>query len=257
MAYDTILTDRRDHVLVITLNRTAQMNALNVQMMAEIAAALHDADRDARIGATVITGSPKAFAAGADIKEMADLSYPESFTANYAASYEAIARARKPVIAAVAGYALGGGCELAMMADIIIAADSAKFGQPEITLGIIPGIGGTQRLAHAVGKAKAMDMVLTGRMIDAKEAERAGLVSRVVPVDDLLDTALEAAEKIADLSQAAVMMAKEAVNQAAEMPLSAGLLFERRLFQSLFATEDQSEGMEAFIDKRSAQFRNK
>ena len=257
MSMTTILTERRDHVLLITLNRTAQLNALNAVMMAEIAAALQEADRDGRIGASVITGSERAFAAGADIKEMAELGFPESFAADYAASYEAIARARKPVIAAVAGYALGGGCELAMMADIVIAAETAKFGQPEITLGIIPGIGGTQRLTRAVGKAKAMDMILTGRMIDAREAERAGLVARVVPVDDLLDTALEAGAKIAGLSQAAVMMAKEAVNQAAEMPLSAGLLFERRLFHSLFATEDQAEGMAAFSGKRQPQFRNR
>ncbi|MBV6659037.1 MAG: enoyl-CoA hydratase [Devosiaceae bacterium] len=257
MAYDTILTDKRDHVLVITLNRTQQLNALNAQMMAELAAALAEADQDPRIGVSVVTGSERAFAAGADIKEMAELSYPESYVADYAASYEAIARARKPIIAAVAGYALGGGCELAMMCDIIIAADTAKFGQPEITLGIIPGIGGTQRLTHAVGKAKAMDLILTGRHMEAAEAESCGLVARVVPVDDLMDTALEAADKIGELSHAAVMMAKEAVNQAAEMPLSAGLVFERRLFQSLFATEDQAEGMEAFVEKRSAQFRNR
>lgn len=256
MAYETILTDKRDHVLVITLNRPDALNALNAQVMAEVAAALADADTDPRLGASIITGSEQAFAAGADIKEMSELTFPDSFAANYAASYEAIAKTRKPVIAAVAGYALGGGCELAMMCDIIIAADSAKFGQPEITLGIIPGIGGTQRLTHAVGKAKAMDLILTGRHMDAKEAESCGLVARVVPVDDLLDTALDAAEKIGELSQASVMMAKEAVNQAAEMPLSAGLVFERRLFQSLFATQDQKEGMEAFTDKRSAQFRN-
>ncbi|MEM6383423.1 MAG: enoyl-CoA hydratase [Pseudomonadota bacterium] len=256
MAYETILTDKRDHVLVITLNRPDALNALNAQVMAEVAAALADADTDPRLGASIITGSERAFAAGADIKEMSELTFPDSFAANYAASYEAIAKTRKPVIAAVAGYALGGGCELAMMCDIIIAADSAKFGQPEITLGIIPGIGGTQRLTHAVGKAKAMDLILTGRHMDAKEAESCGLVARVVPVDDLLDTALDAAEKIGELSQASVMMAKEAVNQAAEMPLSAGLVFERRLFQSLFATQDQKEGMEAFTDKRSAQFRN-
>lgn len=257
MAYETILVDKRDHVLLITLNRSSALNALNAQMMGEIAAALTEADEDPRIGASVITGSERAFAAGADIKEMAELTFPESFTSDYAASYEAIAKARKPIIAAVAGYALGGGCELAMMCDIIIAADTAKFGQPEITLGIIPGIGGTQRLVHAVGKAKAMDLVLTGRMMDAVEAESAGLVARTVPVDDLLDTAMEAAEKIGELSQASVMMAKEAVNRAFEVPLSEGLRFERRAFQSLFATEDQKEGMQAFIEKRSAQFKQK
>ena len=255
MAYETILVDKRDHVLLITLNRTSAMNALNAQMMGEIAAALAEADADPRIGASVITGTERAFAAGADIKEMAGLTFPQSFIEDYAASYEAIARTRKPIVAAVAGYALGGGCELAMMCDIVIAADTAKFGQPEITLGIIPGIGGTQRLVHAVGKAKAMDLVLTGRMMEAGEAESSGLVARVVPVDDLVDTALEAAEKMSELSHAAVMMAKEAVNRAFEVPLSEGLRFERRAFQSLFATEDQKEGMEAFIEKRSAQFK--
>jgi enoyl-CoA hydratase len=257
MAYETILVDKRDHVLLITLNRSSALNALNAQMMGEIAAALAEADADVRIGASVITGSERAFAAGADIKEMAELTFPESFASDYAASYESIANVRKPIIAAVAGYALGGGCELAMMCDIIIAADTAKFGQPEITLGIIPGIGGTQRLVHAVGKAKAMDLVLTGRMMEAAEAESSGLVARTVPVDDLLDTALEAAEKIGELSQASVMMAKEAVNRAFEVPLSEGLRFERRAFQSLFATEDQKEGMQAFIEKRSAQFKQK
>ncbi len=257
MAYETILVDKRDHVLLITLNRTSALNALNAQMMGEISAALAEADGDPRIGASVITGSERAFAAGADIKEMAELSFPQSFVEDYAASYEAIAQTRKPIIAAVAGYALGGGCELAMMCDIIIAADTAKFGQPEITLGIIPGIGGTQRLVHAVGKAKAMDLVLTGRMMEAEEAESAGLVARVVPVDNLLDTALEAAEKIGEMSNAATMMAKEAVNRAFEVPLAEGLRFERRAFQSLFATEDQKEGMEAFIEKRSAQFKQR
>ncbi|MEM1285704.1 MAG: enoyl-CoA hydratase [Cohaesibacteraceae bacterium] len=255
MAYETILVDKRDHVLLITLNRPSALNALNAQMMGEIAAALAEADADPRIGASVIAGMERAFAAGADIKEMAELSFPESFVDDYAASYEAIAKARKPIVAAVSGYALGGGCELAMMCDIVIAAETAKFGQPEITLGIIPGIGGTQRLVHAVGKAKAMDLVLTGRMMEASEAESCGLVSRIVPVDELLDTALEAAEKIGELSYAAVMMAKEAVNRAFEMPLAEGLRYERRLFQSLFGTEDQKEGMQAFVDKRSAQFK--
>lgn len=255
MAYDTILVDKRDHVLLITLNRPSALNALNAQMMGEIAAALAEADADPRIGASVIAGMERAFAAGADIKEMADLSFPQSYVDDYAASYEAIAKARKPIVAAVSGYALGGGCELAMMCDIVIAAETAKFGQPEITLGIIPGIGGTQRLVHAVGKAKAMDLVLTGRMMEAKEAESCGLVSRIVPVDELLDTALEAAETIGEMSYAAVMMAKEAVNRAFEVPLAEGLRYERRLFQSLFGTQDQSEGMQAFIDKRSAQFK--
>ncbi|MEM6711647.1 MAG: enoyl-CoA hydratase [Pseudomonadota bacterium] len=256
MAYETILVERRDHVLLITLNRAEALNALNARMMDEIAAALADADRDTRIGASVIAGSERAFAAGADIKEMADLTFPQSYVDDYAARYEAIAQARKPVIAAVAGYALGGGCELAMMCDIIIAADTAKFGQPEIALGIIPGIGGTQRLVRAVGKAKAMDMVLTGRQMTAEEAESCGLVSRILPYDELLDTALDAADKIGELSQPAVMMAKEAVNRAFETPLSEGLRFERRAFQSLFATTDQKEGMQAFIDKRTAQFKH-
>lgn len=256
MAYEMIFTERRDHVMMIHLNRPDQLNALNAQMMAEIASALTNADQDGRVGVSVLTGSEKAFAAGADIKEMAELNFPDSYTANYTAGYEAIAKARKPVIAAVSGYALGGGCELAMMCDIIIASETAKFGQPEITLGIVPGIGGTQRLTHAVGKAKAMDLILTGRHMDAHEAESCGLVSRVVAPDMLLDTAMEAAEKIGSLSHASVMMAKEAINQSAEMPLSAGLQFERRLFQSLFATKDQKEGMTAFMDKRSAQFSN-
>ena len=242
----------------IVLNRPKQMNALNDGLMTELGAALRAFDADAAIGCIVITGSEKAFAAGADIGAMASWSYMDVYKSEYITrNWETIRSVRKPVIAAVAGFALGGGCELAMMCDFIIAADTAKFGQPEIKLGVIPGAGGTQRLPRAVGKAKAMDMILTGRMMDAAEAERAGLVSRVVPAAELLDTALAAAQSICEFSGPSVMMAKESVNRAFEASLSEGVLFERRQFHALFATVDQKEGMNAFVGKRKALFKHK
>jgi enoyl-CoA hydratase len=251
-----LLVETRDRVGLITLNRPQALNALNDGLMDELGAALLAFDADDAIGAIVVTGSPKAFAAGADIAAMKDLDFLTAYRTEFITrNWEQIRRVRKPVIAAVAGFALGGGNELAMACDIVIAADNARFGQPEIKLGIIPGAGGTQRLPRAVGKAKAMDLILTGRMMDAHEAERAGLVSRVVPAEKLLDEALGAAASIASYSLASVMMAKEAVNRAAEMPLSEGLLYERRLFHALFATQDQKEGMAAFLEKRPAQFR--
>jgi enoyl-CoA hydratase len=243
---------------LVTLNRPKQLNALNDQLMDELGAALLAFDADDGIGCIVLTGSEKAFAAGADIAAMARFSYMDVHRNEYITrNWETMRRVRKPVIAAVAGFALGGGCELTMMCDFIIAADNAKFGQPEIKLGIIPGAGGTQRLPRAIGKAKAMDMVLTGRMMDANEAERAGLVSRVVPLAELLDSALAAAQTICALSGPSVAMAKECINRAYEAPLAEGMLFERRLFHSLFATEDQKEGMEAFLAKRQAQFQQR
>ena len=258
MPYQNILVEIRGRVGLLTLNRPKALNALNDQLMDELGEALLAFDADDAIGAMVVTGSDKAFAAGADIGAMKDWSYMDVFKSEYISrNWETIRRVRKPVIAAVGGYALGGGCELAMMCDIIIAADTAKFGQPEIKLGIIPGAGGTQRLPRAVGKAKAMDLVLSARMMDAAEAERAGLVSRVVASDKLLDEALAAAAAIASHSLPAVMMAKEAINRAYEAPLNEGMLFERRLFHSLFATNDQKEGMAAFVEKRPAQFRHK
>jgi enoyl-CoA hydratase len=258
MSYEMILVDRKQAIGVITLNRPEAMNALNSQLMDEISYVLKDFEADDEIRAIVITGSEKAFAAGADIIEMQDKTYMDMYQQDFiTANWEAAAACRKPIIAAVAGYALGGGCELAMMCDFIIAADTAKFGQPEIKLGVIPGAGGTQRLTRFVGKAKAMDMVLTGRMMDAEEAERSGLVSRVVPADDLLDQALKVAGKIADLSSPSVMLAKECVNAAYETTLNEGIRFERRIFHSLFATEDQKEGMAAFAEKRTAEFQNK
>ena len=258
MDYQNILVETRGRVGWITLNRPKALNALNDALMDELGAALLGFDADDGIGVMVITGSDKAFAAGADIGAMRQWTYMDVFKSEYISrNWETIKRVRKPVIAAVAGYALGGGCELAMMCDTIIAADSAKFGQPEIKLGIIPGAGGTQRLPRAVGKAKAMDLVLTARMMDAAEAERAGLVSRIVPADKLHEEALVAATTIASHSLPAVMMAKEAINRAYESPLSEGILFERRLFHSLFATEDQKEGMSAFVGKRAAQFRHR
>ena len=258
MDYQNILVETRGRVGWITLNRPKALNALNDALMDELGAALLGFDADDGIGVMVITGSDKAFAAGADIGAMRQWTYMDVFKSEYISrNWETIKRVRKPVIAAVAGYALGGGCELAMMCDTIIAADSAKFGQPEIKLGIIPGAGGTQRLPRAVGKAKAMDLVLTARMMDAAEAERAGLVSRIVPADKLHEEALVAATTIASHSLPAVMMAKEAINRAYESPLSEGILFERRLFHSLFATEDQKEGMSAFVEKRAAQFRHR
>ncbi|MBX3583053.1 MAG: enoyl-CoA hydratase [Rhizobiaceae bacterium] len=257
MSYETILVEKRDKVALVTLNRPKALNALNDQVLADLLSAFRDIDTDSAISASVLTGSEKAFAAGADIKEMASLDYVDAYLSDRFGGWEDFARLRKPVIAAVAGYALGGGCELAMMCDFIIAADTAKFGQPEITLGIMPGMGGSQRLARYVGKSKAMDMVLTGRMMDAAEAERCGLVSRVVASQDMLEEALKAAGKIAGFSQPAVIMAKESVNRSFETTLSEGLRFERRLFQSLFSTEDQKEGMAAFVEKRPASFRNR
>ena len=253
--YETILVERDQRVGIITLNRPQALNALNSQVMNEVTSAATELDNDPDIGAIVITGSGgKAFAAGADIKEMAGLSFADAFGADFFARWGKLAAVRTPTIAAVAGYALGGGCELAMMCDLLIAADTAKFGQPEIKLGVLPGMGGSQRLTRAIGKAKAMDLILTGRTIDAAEAERSGLVSRVVPADDLLTEAKAVATNISQLSRSATRMAKEAVNRAFESTLSEGLLYERRLFHSTFATEDQSEGMAAFIEKRPPNF---
>jgi enoyl-CoA hydratase len=257
MQYTNILVERRDRVGLITLNRPKALNALNDTLMDELGHALLAFDADAEVGAMVVTGSDKAFAAGADIAAMKDWSYMDVFKSEFITrNWEALKRVRKPVIAAVSGYALGGGCELAMMCDFIIASESARFGQPEIKLGIIPGAGGTQRLPRAIGKAKAMDLALTGRLMDATEAERCGLVARVVPNEKLLQEALEAATIIASFSTPAVMMAKEAVNRSFESSLDEGLLFERRMFHSLFATTDQKEGMNAFLEKRPARFSN-
>ena len=256
-AQQYIVVETRGKVGLITLNRPKQLNALNDGLMDELGAALKGFDANEAIGAIVITGSDRAFAAGADIGAMANWSYMDVYKTEYITrNWETIRQIRKPIIAAVAGFALGGGCELAMMCDIVIAADTAKFGQPEIKLGVIPGAGGTQRLPRAVSKAKAMDMVLTARMMDAAEAERAGLVSRVVPAASLMETALEAASTIAEMSLPAVMIAKESVNRAYEVPLAEGILFERRVFHSLFATEDQKEGMKAFMEKRKPEFKH-
>ena len=252
--YQTILVERDDRVATITLNRPQALNALNSQVMHEVTGAATQLDNDAGIGAIIITGNAKAFAAGADIKEMASLSFAEVFAADFFAAWSKLAAVRTPTIAAVAGHALGGGCELAMMCDLLIAADTAKFGQPEIKLGVLPGMGGSQRLTRAIGKAKAMDLILTGRTIDAVEAERSGLVSRVVPADDLLTEAKAVAATIAGMSLSAARMAKEAVNRAFESTLAEGLLYERRLFHSTFATADQTEGMAAFIAKRAPNF---
>lgn len=258
MAYQTLIVEITDHVALIRLNRPEALNALSGQLVSELAAAMKAADADADVRCIVLTGSEKAFAAGADIKEMASKSYVDVLTGDlFGPEIEVIQRVRKPVIAAVAGYALGGGCELAMMCDFIICADNAKFGQPEINLGVIAGIGGTQRLTRFVGKSKAMDMNLTGRFMDAAEAERSGLVSRVVPAEKLLDEAMGAAKKIASKSAIAAMVAKEAVNRSYETTLREGLLYERRAFHALFATEDQKEGMSAFAEKREAQFRDR
>jgi enoyl-CoA hydratase len=257
MSHTNIIVETKGRVGLIRLNRPNALNALNAAMMEEIAIAVDAFETDPGIGCLVVTGSEKAFAAGADIKEMASKSYMDAFMGNFAATWDRLAHARKPVIAAVAGFALGGGCELAMQCDIIIAADTAKFGQPEIKLGIIPGIGGTQRLTRAVGKAKAMDLILTGRMMDAAEAERSGLVARVVPAADLLTEAMKTAETIAAMSLPSVMAAKEAVNRAFEVSLAEGVAFERRVFHALFATEDQKEGMAAFVEKRPAKFVNR
>jgi enoyl-CoA hydratase len=257
MTYETILTETRGKVGLITLNRPKALNALNSRILAELVAAVTDFGANGDIGAMVITGSEKAFAAGADVKEMQAISYADAYLQDFFVGWEEFTRTRKPIIAAVAGYALGGGCELAMMCDFIIAADNAKFGQPEITLGVMPGMGGSQRLTRFVGKSKAMDMCLTGRMMDAAEAERSGLVSRVVPAGDLVEEALQAAAKIAEFSLPSVMMTKEAVNRAYETTLGEGLRFERRLFHSLFAFEDQKEGMAAFAEKRKPNFTNR
>ena len=262
MSYESILTELRGggerKTGLITLNRPKQLNALNDALMDELGQALQAFDLDDGIGCIVITGSEKAFAAGADIAAMARWTFMDVYKSDYITrNWETIRSIRKPVIAAVAGFALGGGCELAMMCDFIVAADNARFGQPEITLGIIPGAGGTQRLPRAVGKAKAMDLALTARMMDAAEAERAGLVSRVVPAAELMQVALAAAQVINELSGPSVMMAKQSVNRAFESPLAEGLQFERRVFHSLFATEDQKEGMDAFLNKRKAAFKHR
>lgn len=254
---ENIIVETRGRVGLIRLNRPQALNALNSAVMREVAHAIDGFEANDDIGCMVITGSDKAFAAGADIKEMADKEFTEVFLGDFAATWHRVTDARKPVIAAVAGFALGGGCELALQCDLIIAADNAKFGQPEIKLGIIPGIGGTQRLTHAVGKAKAMDLILTGRMMDAEEAERSGLVARIVPLQSLVEEAVKVAATIASMSLPAVIAAKEAVNRAFETSLAEGVRFERRVFHSLFATHDQKEGMAAFIEKRSAKFENK
>jgi enoyl-CoA hydratase len=257
MAYETLIVETRGHVGLITLNRPQALNALNSTVLKELLQAHAAFEVDDGIGAIVLTGSERAFAAGADIKEMQPLHFVDVYGSNFLGGWDDIAKVRKPVIAAVSGFALGGGCELAMICDFIIASETAKFGQPEITLGIIPGMGGSQRLTRAVGKAKAMDLILTGRMMDAAEAERSGLVSRVVAPDRLLDEALEAAARIASLSRPSVLMAKEAVNRALETTLDEGLRFERRLFHSLFSTQDQKEGMTAFMEKRKPAFKNR
>ena len=258
MAYENILVEARGHVGLITLNRPQALNALSSGLIADLGHALDGFEDDDGVRAIVITGNEKAFAAGADIKEMVDKTFVDCYVGEFITKgWERITTCRKPIIGAVAGYALGGGCEIAMMCDIIIAADTAKFGQPEITLGIIPGAGGTQRLTRAVGKAKAMDMVLTGRQMDAAEAERVGLVSRVVPASNLMGEALKAAERIADMSMPVAMMAKESVNRAFESSLAEGIRFERRMFHAAFALEDQKEGMAAFVEKRQPSFKHR
>ena len=258
MAFKTLIVETDDHVTVIRLNRPDALNALNSELLGELGHAVREAEQNDKVRAIILTGSEKAFAAGADVKEMSEKSFVDVFTSDmFAAETDSVLRCRKPIIAAVAGYALGGGCELAMMCDFIIAADNAKFGQPEINLGVIAGLGGTQRLTRFIGKSKSMDMHLTGRFMDAEEADRSGLVSRVVPAKKLMEEAMSAANKIAEKSAIATMAAKEAVNRAYETTLAEGLLFERRLFHSMFATEDQTEGMAAFLEKRQAQFRDK
>ena len=257
MSFQFLSLEKKGRVGLITLNRPKQLNALSPQLMQELGAALEACETDEGVGAIVITGSEKAFAAGADIAAMKDYSYMDAFMGDYISAWEHFRRVRKPVIAAVAGYALGGGNELAMQCDIVIAADNAKFGQPEINLGIMPGYGGTQRLPRFTSKAKAMDLCLTARTMDAQEAERAGLASRVVPLDKLMDEALAAAEKIAGYSLPVVMMIKESINRAYETSLAEGVMFERRVFQSQFALEDQKEGMAAFLEKRKPSFKNR
>jgi enoyl-CoA hydratase len=258
MAFKTLIVETEDHVTVIRLNRPDAMNALNSELLGELCTALQEAEANEKVRVIILTGSDKAFAAGADVKEMSEKTFVDVFTSDmFGPETAQIMRCRKPIIAAVAGYALGGGCELAMMCDFIIAADSAKFGQPEVNLGVMPGIGGSQRLTRFVGKSKAMDMNLTGRFMDATEAERSGLVSRIVPAKKLMEEALSVAQKIAEKSRISVAAIKESVNRSFETTLAEGLLFERRLFHSLFATEDQTEGMAAFLEKREAQFRDK
>ena len=255
--YETIIVEQRDRVGLITLNRPEALNALNSQLMREVVGAAEAFDRDPGIGCLVLTGSERAFAAGADIKEMAALEFVDAYVGDQFAEWDRFTRVRKPVVAAVAGYALGGGCELAMMCDILLAADTAKFGQPEVKLGVLPGMGGTQRLTRAIGKAKAMELCLTGRMMGAEEAERAGLVSRIVPAADLLEEALKVARTIADMSPVAAVMVKEAVNRAFETTLAEGMHFERRMFNAAFATADQKEGMAAFAEKRPPNFQGR
>ena len=257
MAYENIRVETRAKVALITLDRPKALNALNGALISELNQALDGFEANAEIGCVVLTGSEKAFAAGADIKQMQSLSYPQNYLDDFVGPWERIGRFRKPIVAAVAGYALGGGCEIAMMCDIVIAADNAQFGQPEIKLGVMPGIGGTQRLTRFAGKAKAMDLCLTGRMMGVEEAERAGLVSRIVPAAKLLEEAMKAAETVAAMSLPIAMMTKETVNQAYETTLSAGIRFERRLFHSMFATSDQKEGMTAFVEKRTANWKGK
>lgn len=258
MAFKTLIVETEDHVTTIRLNRPEALNALNSVLLGELGAALSEADANDKVRCIIITGSEKAFAAGADIKEMSEMTFSDMFLSDhFGPQVDGINKTRKPIIAAVSGYALGGGCELAMMCDFIIASDTAKFGQPEINLGVIAGMGGTQRLTHFVGKSKSMDMHLTGRFMDAEEAERSGLVSRVVPSKKLMDEALATAQKVAEKSMLSTMAAKEAVNRAYEMSLQEGLLFERRVFHSLSSTEDKKEGMTAFLEKREPQFRDK
>ncbi|MFD9520364.1 enoyl-CoA hydratase [Streptomyces sp. NPDC059979] len=252
--YETILLERKGRVAVLTLNRPEALNALNLQVMTEVVAAAEELDRDPEVGCIVLTGSAKAFAAGADIKEMRPQGYMDMYLSDWFTAWDRLGQVRTPTVAAVSGYALGGGCELAMLCDILLAADTAKFGQPEIRLGVIPGIGGSQRLTRAVGKAKAMELCLTGRTMGAEEAERAGLVSRIVPAGELLAEALSVAETVAGMSKPVAMMAKEAVNRAFETTLAEGVRFERRLFHAVFATADQKEGMSAFVDKRPPHF---
>ncbi|MFJ6494112.1 enoyl-CoA hydratase [Streptomyces virginiae] len=254
MTYETILLERKGRVAVLTLHRPEALNALNLQVMTEVVAAAEQLDRDPEVGCIVLTGSAKAFAAGADIKEMRPQGYMDMYLSDWFTAWDRLGQVRTPTLAAVSGYALGGGCELAMLCDILLASDTAKFGQPEIKLGVIPGIGGSQRLTRAVGKAKAMELCLTGRTMDAVEAERAGLVSRIVPADELLSEALAVAETVAGMSKPVAMMAKEAVNGAFETTLTEGVRFERRLFHAVFATADQKEGMSAFVDKRPPRF---
>jgi enoyl-CoA hydratase len=257
MTYQNILVETQGRVGIIRLNRPQALNALNKALIAELTQAIETFDADEKIGCMLITGNDKAFAAGADIKEMADKPFIDAYLGDFVSNWNVAARARKPIVAAVAGFALGGGCELAMQCDIVIAADTAKFGQPEIKLGVIPGIGGTQRLARAVGKAKAMDLILTGRMMDAAEAEKSGLVARLVSPEKLMYEAMKVAETIANMSLPSVLAGKESVNRAFEGGLSEGMAFERRIFHSLFATEDQKEGMKAFIEKRTPKWKNK